>query len=214
MRVLTLAFAALATVAFAVEPTPPSPDESRVVTTLRSALAALDAGQAERAAELYRQAGEEAEGEETRFQAALGLGAALTASGREVEATAAFERAVGLRPADPVALLLLARGYAGLGRHAEAATAAAAAVRLAPDDPRAHLALGVAHYHLEQYREAVPELERAVALAPDDAGAHYALGLCRLYLDQRDLAVAEVAALNRLDPKLARDLWERIFRPR
>jgi len=141
------------------------------------------------------------------------LGLVTKDQGRYEEAAKLFANAAVRNPKFGEALVELGIVYEHLGRHEDAVDACRRAETVLDDDQAALLCIGVAYYHMARYSEAISLFEAAVEDSPDSARAHYGLGLAKLYDGDRDGAITEVGVLNKLDPALANDLYERIFPP-
>ena len=141
------------------------------------------------------------------------LGLVTKDQGRYEDAAALFATAAVRDPQFGEALVELGIVYAFLGRHEDSAGACRRAMPILEDDEAALLCVGVALFQLGRYSEAIPAFETAIEANPGNPRAHYGLGITMLNAGDRNGAVAEVGVLNELDPKLANDLYERIFPP-
>lgn len=139
-------------------------------------------------------------------------GSYLATAGRSEEAAQVLTRAVSLDPQHADAWHNLGRAYLQLGRIKEAVPALRTAVRLAPAIDNALLNLTIALVRNGEYQEAIDLLEERLRRAPDLPGLHANLGFA--YLGLGDLAAArrQLAALQSLDPALARVLADTIDR--
>lgn len=93
----------------------------------------LRAGRAAAAIPIFRRAIEAHAGGQQQANCYLGLGSALSDTGKKQEAVEAFRKVVELLPQDAQAQQMLALGLTDLGKRAEAAAALEKAVALAPD---------------------------------------------------------------------------------
>ena len=141
------------------------------------------------------------------------LGLVTKDQGRFEEAAKLFANAAVRDPQFGEALVELGIVYEHLGRHEDAVDACRRAAPVLENDEAALLCIGVASYHMGLYSEAIDVFEKVVENNPGNARAHYGLGLAKLYDGDRDGAITEVGVMNKLDPKLANDLYERIFPP-
>jgi protein O-mannosyl-transferase len=108
------------------------------------------------------------------------LATALIASGRVVEAVPHLQRALFLRPDDPMATLNIAT-YEQMQGHYQAALDGYARVPQFTNSPpllaTAKLNSGYAHYSMKQYDNAKRDFEAAVNLQPQNSTAYRGLGL-------------------------------------
>jgi tetratricopeptide (TPR) repeat protein len=140
----------------------------------------------------------------------VALGHALRVLQRNDEATAAFEQALAVAPADP-------RGEAGLGmvafdqeEYALAIPHFERAIEIDPTYPTAYGQLGVIYYQGRDYVRAQPLFERAVELEPNparNASYRHALGGIYLANHQNGEARGQFTKALELNPALqgARD---------
>ncbi len=139
------------------------------------------------------------------------LGMVAKDQGRYDEAVGLFADVAVRDPEFSAALTQLGVVYELQGRHELAADACRRAYSTSSGDLEALLCLGVAHYHLELYDEAGLSFAAVLDADPDNARARYGLGLCKLFKEDRDGAIQDYVQLKKLDPELARDLYQRIF---
>jgi Tfp pilus assembly protein PilF len=108
------------------------------------------------------------------------LATALIVSGRVVEAVPHLQRALFLRPDDPMATLNLAT-YEQMQGHYEAALDGYARVPQFTNSPpllaTAKLNSGYAHYSMKEYDNAKQDFEAALNLRPQNSAAYRGLGL-------------------------------------
>jgi Flp pilus assembly protein TadD len=108
------------------------------------------------------------------------LATALISSGRVVEAVPHLQRALFLRPDDPIATLNIAT-YEQMQGHYQAALDGYARVPQFTNSPpllaTAKLNSGYAHYSLKQYGNAQLDFEAALNLQPRNSAAYRGLGL-------------------------------------
>lgn len=107
-----------------------------------------------------------------------------------VSATAAFKKAVELKPDYGNAWNNLAAQYLLAKNYEAAATAAEKAVEHLPSFDKAHLNLGSAYRGKAQYTEAEREYRKALELNPAYADAYFNLGI--LYLDAPKIGELDV----------------------
>ena len=103
--------------------------------------------------------------------------AQLTRRGALDEAIRLLEAAVGVRPDDAEALLLLGSALSLVPRRGEAVRALLRAMELRPDDARVHATAGMALARLAEQDAALEVFRRAVALDPELGEAHLNLAL-------------------------------------
>lgn len=106
------------------------------------------------------------------------------------------------------------RGYylAEAGLYKEAIDAFKQAIRIKPDDAEAHYNLGVTYGKSGMFREEKEAYKKAIRIQPDYAKAHYYLGVIYLILNDRGSAIEEYKILKTLDPKLANELFNVIYK--
>jgi tetratricopeptide (TPR) repeat protein/SAM-dependent methyltransferase len=114
----------------------------------------------------------------------LNLGNAYRGLGRHRDALASYERALALRPDDPLTLNNRGIALRDLGRARESLAAYTRALTLRPDYADAHLNLGIAQLELGQADAALASFERALGFNPQFAAAHLLRGKV-LYRRQR-----------------------------
>ncbi|HOX42556.1 MAG TPA: tetratricopeptide repeat protein [Myxococcota bacterium] len=106
------------------------------------------------------------------------------------QAIAAFEKALELQPADPVALVGLGDVYQRLERWSEARDFFERASALDPFDPEACQRLGNLALALNDFARALVALERLGMLLPDDLKVRYQLGQLLIREGRVDEALA------------------------
>lgn len=144
-----------------------NPDEM-----LREAVARHQAGDLARAEALYRDV---LRARRDDVNALHLLGVALRQQGRLPEALAQLDRAVALRPANPLFRANRGAALADAGRLADAVEDLARAAEGRPGDATTLRNLGQAMAALGQARAALDPLSRATAAAPEDAEPRLAL---------------------------------------
>ena len=132
-------------------------------------------------------------GDEARARTARGI--ALQSAGRIPQARAAYEQALAIDPAEPVASNNLARIYADDDGRLQQAFGLAqnAAARLA-DDPDAHDTLGWIAFKARRLPLAASELERAIALNGRNPTYQAHLSKIRVAVDEATRAAKAEAA--------------------
>jgi len=129
-----------------------------------------------------------------------GLGAALAAQHRTVEALPELQLAARLRPESAQDRYNLGTALAELGRTQEAATEFAVAVRLEPRDAEAHQRLATVLAAQGKRNEAADEFAAAAQLDPSDAAAQYNLALALARAGRLDEAISHFSEALRLQP--------------
>ena len=104
------------------------------------------------------------------------------------DAVEALQKALQLRPNDPVALYNLGRAFMGLSKFEDARQQFAEYIEIRPGDPSGHCALGMTLAALEHSPEAKAEFERSIELAPAQTESYYRLGLLELQSREFDAA--------------------------
>lgn len=164
---------------------------------LRLAGLQLQAGRAERAADLIAKALTLAPADP---QAHASLGYALSALKRFDESEASYGCAVALNPSFAEAHYSRGVMRDALQRYEDAAASYDAAIRIKPDYAAAHANRGAALCDLQRFEEALESLQTAIALAPNNAFAHYNRGNSLVGLKRYEDAVASYDAAIALMP--------------
>ena len=128
------------------------------------------------------------------------LGVALVSNGRKRDAARTFERAMTLRPRDPLVLLNAAQNQADLGDWAQARKHAENAAALIPEDATPWLLLGRFQMRQDKYADAVAPLREAARRAPDQALVQYYLGKALVSAGRRPEAEEPLRAALRGNP--------------
>jgi predicted Zn-dependent protease len=152
----------------------PAPAQSPDLAALsRAATAAMNDGQFDRAAHLYRELLKSLPDEPGLL---MNLGMALAMQGREGDALAPLTRAVTLNPELLPAHLFLATSYLALGEGAKAVPPLERVVAANPADVESRRLLSQAYAASGRLSDAVTELRRVTERAPTLPGAWHALG--------------------------------------
>ncbi len=93
---------------------------------------------------------------------------------RPLEAIAMFEKAIEIRPDDPLARSYAASALLGLGRHEEAWKHLDRALAIDSRNPEPHHYLAVFFWECGMFREALAEWERVIELVPESPLARQA----------------------------------------
>ena len=120
-------------------------------------------------------------------------------------ALADLNRALELRPDDPVILNNRGVTYSALERHDEALADYNRALELKPDDPEILNNRGVTYYHLERYDEALADINRALQLKPDDPQSLYNMACLLSLMQKPEDATAYLEKAIALDDKCRRE---------
>lgn len=143
------------------------------IELLHQAFAHHQAGRADEAESLYRQA---LAADPQLADAWYLLGALAMQRGEAVRAAEHIQKAIALRPERVDYHTNLAMTLQSLGRVEEAISCHLQAAHLQPDDSSVHYQLGIAQHQLGQVEAARRSYERAIELRPDFADAHNSLG--------------------------------------
>jgi cellulose synthase operon protein C len=121
----------------------------------------------------------------------------------------AYQKALAIRPDDPVASNNLAWAIVQSGGNLEIALSLAQTARRAmPDSPSAADTLGWVHYQKGDYGTAIHMFQDALKLAakigaPDDPGIHYHLGMAYAKTNQAALARQQLQIVLRINPNFS-----------
>lgn len=140
------------------------------------------------------------------------LGVAYSKLNRHPDAVEAFKQAIRLKPDYALAHYALGTAYLDLGRKEDALEAYKEAIRLKPDNAEVHIGMGWVYGSLDRFEEALKAFREAVKLKPDDAWAHLGLGMTYVLMKDKSSALDEYKILKNLDPKLANDLFNEIYK--
>jgi tetratricopeptide (TPR) repeat protein len=110
------------------------------------------------------------------------LAVTLDALGREQDAIAALQKAVGADPGNASYRVNMAQVYERMGRAADAASAYEAALQSGPDDPDTEFHLGMDLLGAGKLADAATHLQQSLAMNPNNAVAenHLGVALARL----------------------------------
>jgi tetratricopeptide (TPR) repeat protein len=138
------------------------------------------------------------------------LGNALAREGRLEEALAHHNEALRIDPQNAQVHNNLGTLLAEQGKIQEAIVHFAEALRIKPDYARASYNLAYALFLQGRTQEAIGQLIRTLQIKRDYAEARYYLGLAYLKIGNRAAAMEEYRILQKIDPKLAKILSQKI----
>lgn len=127
----------------------------------------------------------------------------LYAEQKYTEASAAYDKAVALDPANWRYRLNQGLSLKKQGQAEAAQAAFLKAVELNPEVSSANKEAGESLAKAEKFAEARPYFEKAAALDPDNADVHYNLGLCLSSLGEPEAALAQFQRVIELQPDYA-----------
>jgi protein O-GlcNAc transferase len=136
-------------------------------------------------------------------QALFMLSVLLFESRRFEEASRYLERAVAIRPNQPVLLTNLGEAYRRHGNLERAAAAFERVLAEEPDFPEAHQNLGLTLMDAGATAEALPHLERAAALRPDNVRFQVSLAWVLSKLNRAEESLTHARRAVELDPNHA-----------
>ncbi len=122
----------------------------------------------------------------------------------------AFQQAVKAEPNNASAYNYLGLTYKKLGRYDEAAEAYVKAIQLQPQNHVFLFNLGMLMYTVNSYSHAASAFRKAIELQPNDPDCHYMLGRTYAQLGNITASMREYNILQRLEPRLANDLYRYI----
>ena len=146
---------------------------SQAAAKAQSAAKAMDQGQFDQAARIYRELLESMPDEGGLL---MNLGIALAMGGHEADAVAPLERAIALKPGLIPAQMFLGSSYLALGRPADAIAPLKRAVAAKASDVESRRMLARAYAETGRLTEAVAQLRAVTDLAPKLPAGWYALG--------------------------------------
>jgi tetratricopeptide (TPR) repeat protein len=127
----------------------------------------------------------------------------LYAEQNYAEASAAYDKAVAIDPANWRYRLNQGLSLKKQGQAEAAMAAFLKAVELYPEVSSANKEAGESLAKAEKFAEARPFFEKAAALDPDNADVHYNLGLCLSSLGEPEAALAQFQRVIELQPDYA-----------
>ena len=149
----------------------------------------------------------------TLTDAYAGLGVSLNRVGRNREAVSSFQSALAKRPNDPELHREYGLALYTLNRCAEAEKMINTALQLRPNDGAAHYYLGNVQLCQKQVHKAMASFKESIRFDPDNPLPHFAFGMASIeYLRDKPAALDEYKILQKLDPKLAKELFDVIYR--
>jgi tetratricopeptide (TPR) repeat protein len=167
--------------------------------------AALEAGNAEQAIDLFRRAGTL---DPKRKDIWSSIGLADLHLRKLDDAIAAFKKQLEIDPFDANANNYLGVTLVQLGKFDEAAVAFKKQIELNPLDNFAHASLGLLLEQQKKFAEALPELDKAAVLTPDNPQLQVSLGHAYLEAGKTTEAVAAFDKAVELSP--TPEIWNNI----
>ena len=140
-----------------------------------------------------------------------GLGMAYLQMGDHETARDHLRIAIGRHPNDPAILTNMAIVLLSQKRHSEAMPYLARATKIDPNSLTALTTLGIVLIETGQPAQGLIHLLRALEIRPDDAVLRFNLARAYLALGDSAAALRERAAVEKLDPRLARALDPAFF---
>ena len=148
-----------------------------------------------------------------QFEAAyFNLGIIYNKMGQFNEGREAFESVVRINPQAQNAYYNIGVTYTKQGQYALAAVAYQKAIDIHPEFPEAIFNLGVVYGELGNARDEMQAYKKVIRINPDFAPAHFAMGQAYLQQGDKSAALDQYKILQKLDDKLAEQLFEKIYR--
>jgi tetratricopeptide (TPR) repeat protein len=126
------------------------------------------------------------------------------------KALEAFREVIKTEPKYASAHNYLGLTYKKLGLYDEAAQAYVKAIQLQPQNYVFLFNLGMLMYAANSYDNAATAFQKAIQIKPEDADCHYMLGKTYSQQGNRQESMRQYNILQKLDPKLAKDLYRYI----
>jgi tetratricopeptide (TPR) repeat protein len=139
------------------------------------------------------------------------LGQAYEGVRKNEDALAAFQKAVERAPQYAETWSALGGAYRNLSRYADAVAACQKAIALSANSCEAWSCLGYSYGLANQYKESIAAFERAVALEPQNAEAWEGLAMYLGSAGKHDRASKAVKELEKLNPEMARQIYEMLI---
>lgn len=138
-------------------------------------------------------------------------GIAFAKLGYYQEAITTFKRGIQVQPDYADAYFNLALAHAELDHYDLAAEVLKQGLAIQPDDVKAWYNLGLIYRQSNQWENAAEALKRAIQQQPNFPEAHYELGQIYLHQKKETAALSEYFLLEKLDQKLAAQLYRQIL---
>jgi tetratricopeptide (TPR) repeat protein len=138
------------------------------------------------------------------------LGYAYEQLGEYSLAIAEFEEQLRLKVQTAESYYSIGWCYSGLKRYSDALGFLKEAIRLKPELTEAHEELGYTLQHMGRLNQAIEQYETVVKRQPGHVIAHYHLGQVYLMMSNRGAALDQYRILQKLDAKVAAELYEEI----
>jgi Putative Zn-dependent protease, contains TPR repeats len=139
-------------------------------------------------------------------------GLALLRGEKFKEAVTLFEQAIKLKPDFAEAYYHLGEAYLELADK-KAVEAFKRAISHKPDSALAYNKLGEAYSNERDYQKAIDAYTQSLRLDSTSPLTHYNLGVAYGASDKKQSALAEYRSLQTLNPDLAQDLYNEIYKP-
>lgn len=139
-------------------------------------------------------------------------GIAYENQNRHAQAIESFSSAIRNCPDYLAAYIKLGSCYDELKLYDEAVRAFKKAISIRPDVSAAHIYLGFTYAKMEEYDEAIRSCKEAIRITPDNAMAHYLLGTIYVVIENKESALAEYRVLKNLNPNMAKELFNQIYK--
>ncbi|MBT9145952.1 MAG: Photosystem I assembly protein Ycf3 [candidate division WS2 bacterium] len=127
------------------------------------------------------------------------------------DAAEAYKKSLKIKPHYVDAYLNLGQVHYKLGKYSEAVDVYKQALKMRPD-MQTYNKLGTLYIISGKYSEAIDTFEQAIGIDSRNPDAHFNLGIAYFLSGDKDAAYEEYIILNRLDGKLAEELFDLLYR--
>jgi len=128
------------------------------------------------------------------------------------EAIEAYKQTIKIKPNYTEVYNNLGNTYRKFGMYKEAIEVLNYAIKINPDFPEAHHNLGVVYLLSSMYKEARDAFRESIRINPDLAKPHFGLGIAYFNLNNKSAALEEYKILKTLEPKMANELFDMIYK--
>lgn len=128
----------------------------------------------------------------------------------EEKAVGAYQKAIAAKPDFAEANYELGRIYTGKKDYEAALPFLQKAAKVKYTSPEYLIAVADNYRALRRCNDAIPPYGNALGFNDKNPAAYYGMGLCYIELNNRIAASTQVRNLEKLDPKLAKDLEQKI----